>query len=552
MISLGTHQAATWGYSTRDIPSLAGAYGSSSYIGLFTKPTLAPNGNMYAILGVTALNVSGTYEAFVIMKITPGNTNTATTNYTPPTISYLIADNGFAANGSGFAKPSWGAPSAVSGNNTDNSLFRFNTGILAPNGLIYFPPVQCGSGKNKWVIFNPASDLWKVTEALRPSGLTQIGNQQISCAVLGTDNKIYVLSSFGKAFRITTSANALSDTVEDSYHAAYASTASPLGIGTIPLGWRDEAGVTYTSDTASLDGVLKAHDNDSSAASAASYRIFTTISDAIVHPSGRIYLMPGRGRGRIFYINQSAWGTIGEIVSAPGLSTASIAGYGQKTIHIKCAFLEKPRDAGHTINTLKIYLVPSIQVGIPSPNNICTDILVIDPVTQTMSALPMQYVASSTSQSTSTLSKLINLPNGMILTYNRIATSGSASHGGMILTGWDVPSTDSNGARTIPVPDKGIMQDQGVVTIATLNPSFTSVGGGTNAMWPHNGKFIGMFNPVFNPGDNQFSEIVSVKGYHPDVTNFNFSQRDRTFYGMPSDLALLGPSVYNCQFNKPK
>jgi len=551
MISLGTHQASTWGYSTRPLtPAFEGVSGSAAFVGLFTKPTLAPNGNMYAILGAAGLTISGVSQQFVILKIVPGTTNTATTNYAAPTYSYLVADNGFAANGNGFAKPSWGAIVGIPQN--DNALFRFNTGILASNGLIYFPPVQCGTDNNYWVIFDPTTDLWKVTNTLRPSTLAgNLTNLSIGGAVLGTDNRIYVYSMYGGGFRITTSTNASNDTVQNSYYTGgIASTTTPTGIATAPLSWRDEAGAVYT-DGASLLGTTKAYDNDSTSNNSNSARIFTTVSDAIVHPTGRIYLMPGLGRGRIFYINQSAYGTTGELVSAPGLSTASIAGYGQKSIGIHSAVLEKPRDANHDPATLKIFLVPAVQYVANA--NVCTDILVINPQSQTMSTLSMQYInrATAVPGGFTVLGKLINLPNGMSLTYNRLTTSASDRHGGMILSGFDVPSSDTDGLRTIPIPNKGIMQDQDVYYMAVTNPSTTGIGGGANGLWPHNGKFIGMFNPSFSLS-SFFYEIVSVKGYHPGVTNFNFSARDRMFYSIPSNLNNLGSSVYNCQFNKPK
>jgi hypothetical protein len=551
MISLGTHQASTWGYSTRPLtPTFTGpAVGSTAFVGLFTKTTLAPNGNMYAILGAAALSISGVSQQFVILKIVPGTTNTATTNYAAPSYSFLIADNGFAANGNGFAKPSWGA---IAGTNADNSAFRFNTGILASNGLIYFPPVQCGTNNNYWVIFDPTTDLWKVTNALRPSTLVgDLTNLIIGGAVLGTDNRIYVYSMYGRGFRITTSTNASNDTVQDSYYTGgIAAIATPTGNDTAPLSWRDEAGAVYT-DVASLLGTTKAYDNASTSQNSNVVRIFTTVSDAIVHPTGRIYLMPGLGRGRIFYINQSAYGTTGELVSAPGLSTASIAGYGQKSIGIYSAVLEKPRDANHDPATLKIFLIPAVQYVTNA--NVCTDILVINPQSQTMSALSMQYInrAPTDPVGFTALGKLINLPNGMSLTYNRITTSGSDRHGGMILSGSDVPASDTDGLRTIPIPNKGIMQDQDIQYLGVTNPSVTGIGGGTNGLWPHNGKFIGIFNPSFSL-NWFFYEIVSVKGYHPGVTNFNFSARDRLFYSIPSNLNNLGSTVYNCQFNKPR
>jgi len=547
MISLGTHQAATWGYSTYPHASVTTDFhGSENFIGSFTKPTLAPNGNMYSILGVTAINLSGTHQAFVIMKITPNTSNTATTNWQPSTITFITANTELAPLPNGFARPEWGAPSFVSTNTNDNSKFRFNTGILASNGLIYFPPVQCGSANNQWVILDPATDRWKVTNLLRPSGVSSISNTYIASAVLGTDNKIYVLpGKGGKAFRITTSVNAGADTVEDSYYSNYisqitATIVSPLTVDSMQ--WRDASNNLYT-DVASLDSVTKAYAEPSGQ----DYEtLFSIITDAVTHPSGRIYLIPGYGRGRIFYINQAAWGTSLELVSAPGLSTAAISGYGQKTVRGYYAFLEKQRDESHDKSTLKIYIAPrALALG-----NQSMDLLVINPVTNTMSAIDMGYSSSTGASGNHKMSKRISLPNGMTLAYNRLINPGNTRHGGMVLTGWDVPSSVSTGTRTIGVTGNGILINQNMYTIDSISPGFTGTGGGVNALWPHTGKHITFMDP--EAGNQNIVEIVSVKGYGPNITNFNFTSRDQSEYQVPSNLALLGASVFNSQFNKPR
>jgi hypothetical protein len=546
MISLGIHQAATWGYSTYPHPTISTSdiTGSNDYIGAFTKPTLAPNGNMYAILGAVSMDIGGTYKAFVIMKITPNTSNTGTANWQAATISYITADTGLAPLPNGFARPEWGAPVSISGGVSDNALFRFNTGILASNGLIYFPPVQCGSGNNYWVILDPAIDRWKVTNLLRPSGTTSITNRTIGCAVLGTDNKIYAIGGLGaKAFRITTSVNAGSDTVEDSFHTNF-STTNPMS--TTTMTWRDSANNLYT-DLASVENVTQAY-NDAFMG-AVSYAVFNRVTDAITHPSGKIFLIPMVGRGRVFYIDQSAWGTSLELVSAPGLSTADIPGYGRKTLSCYYAFIEKPRSADHNILTLKIFLVPRLPYGVNALNT-TLDAFMIDPVTNEMTPIDMNYTNNAGSQTYQSFSKRHTLPNGMSISYNRLSTSGAARQGGMMLTGWDVPSTDTDAVRTIVADEKGILQDQTLHTLATTAPGFTGVGGGMSAKWPHNGKYIAMLDPVQN--NVNIMELVSVKGYGPDITNFNFTSRDQTEYQIPTSLSQLGPSVYNSQFNKPR
>lgn len=558
MLTLAAAQASTWGYNavTHVIPNFAFSGSSVSYTntGAFTKPILAPNGKMYSIITCRSATVNGIEEPSIILEITPGNSNTATTNYSAPTINCIIADSGFQQNQSGFGKPPFPLNAPPTGG---NSSVRFHSGILAPNGLIYFPPVDNQTANNKWVVFNPTNGLWKLMNLhpTYPEGTTGVGNSAITAAVLGTDGKIYVFgygTSTAPYYRFTPSANAATDV--DSLQTGFYQN---LGISSTPLcninmQWKDSANNSYTDTipAASSTGTAKAYANTGPFAQP--YSRIKTFIDVIVHPTGRIYLIPGTanqnniagsdtGRGRIFYLNISAWGSALEMVSATGLKAPN-----DKRISAQYAFLEKPRDANHDKDTLKIYIVPSPRLG--ASTTICTEVLCIDPVTNIMTEIPFTF---STDTTVTSIGKRISLSNGLNIFYNAGTGTGNSiatdRSGGHILTGWDVPSTVGNGAITIDTTSKGILHNDGVAGFGDGTPGYSLIGGGGNAPYPHHSKFIGLPRTV-----NTISELVSVKEYGPGITNFNFVDRDKVAYAPPTDLEGLKTSLFNFNFNKPK
>jgi len=544
MLTLAAAQSSTWGYNavTHVIPNFAFSGLSSSYTntGAFTKPILAPNGKMYSILTCRSATVNNIEEPSIILEITPGNSNTATTNYSAPTINCIISEPGLAQNQSGFAKQTF--PLNASGSSGNNSV-RFHSGILAPNGLIYFPPVDNQTGNNKWVVFNPTNGLWKLMNLHPgyPEGTTGIPNSAITAAVLGTDGKIYVFG-YGTAtvpyYRFTPSANAATDatSLQTGFYLNLGLSSTPLC--SINMQWKDSAGNSYT-DTA-VNTVTKAYGNTEPAGQP--YGRIKTFIDIIVHPSGRIYFIPGvTGRGRIFYLDITAWGTATELVSAPGLVAP-----GGKNIRSHYAFLEKPRDATHDKNTLKIYIVPIPRLG--TTTTTCTEVLCIDPVTNTITEIDFTF---STDTTVTSIGKRVSLSNGLNIFYNagtgtgnNVATNRSGGH---ILTGWDVPSTVGNGAITIDITSQGILHNDSPAGFSDGTPGFSLTGGGGNAAYPHHSKFIGFPRAV-----NTISELVSVKEYGPGITNFNFVDRDKVAYAPPTDLAGLALSLFNFNFNKPK
>lgn len=572
MLTLAATQSSIWGYSYYNHPNFISAIGaSSSFIGSFTRPTLAPNGNMYSILVGGTSTINGVTNGFTILKISPGTTNTATTNFTPATVSTIYPDPTSLPDANGFSKQPWGAPAnlAAGGSTADNALVRFNTGILAPNGLIYFPPIQCGSCSNigndwinytnKWVIFNPNTDRWKLAN-LHPATLVVNGlpNGYVGSAVLGPDSKLYVFpgSSSTPIYRITTSTNASSDTIEVGYWSSLVN--SPLNNANMQ--WTSSAGTSFT-DTASVLGFQPAV---SFSIGSTPNRRVNCFSDFVPHPNGNIYIIPSRSRGRIFYIKTSAFTTNLGLVSEIGLHTSQVYSGTNKEFHGYYGIVEKQRNADHNIDTLKIYLIPRIANGTDS-NSVCTDVLCLDPVTNTLSKIDLGFLV--TGGGVTGLGKRITLSNGLSLMYNRATanitggstqSSNTTHHGCNIFTGVDVSTSVNNGAISANRDRPGIFTNFGLAAdqkisldcLTTLNPGQNSVGGGNNAAYPNHSKFITYTNPT--AGERNLVEVVSVKEYGEGITYFNFTDRDKPSIAPPANIGGLAMSLFNANFNKPK
>ena len=551
MFTLTTQQASTWGYSIIQYPAITNVTttGTITNLGVFTKLILAPNGNMYAISIHDTTTISGTGYNGAFLKVIPGITNTRTTNWSAATFSYITPD-GTANDDNGFGKQ----PIPVGNGNDVN----FNTGVLATNGLIYFPP---NTGVN-WVVFNPATEKWKITDQYRPSNVTSIAANSINCAVLGTDNKIYVLGSAStKSFRIITSTLAANDTIEDSYYSSFYGTSSPLGNTTMT--WKDPNNTSYTDTngypTTGLEAAYKI------AYGGTYLKNLNRSRDVLVHPSGKIFMIPTIGRGRIFYIDQNQWGTERELVSEPNYYIQNISGFDSTVLEGGYLILEKPRDADHNVNTLKIYVVPTCTPSNPptsgAPGNPYgnTYLLVIDPVAKTMTTQTMYYskaVGTATSYSGG-MGPKINLPNGHSVVYNNYSGTFTINRqGGVIISGKDVPSTVTTGAKFLTAVDKNIFQEDVAISkltpLSLTSPGYTGLNGSCTPSWPHNSKTI-IGGRITSGNEIQYTEIVSVKGYGPDITNFNFSERDKSNYQLtPSNLSTLGSTIYNSQYNNPK
>jgi len=532
MLTLAATQSSTWGYSVVTHGTLQHNISTATggAVGTFTKLTLAPNGKFYSIFTHISITINGTAYTNVIAEITPGTTNTGTTNWTRATFNYLTPDAGFATRPDGFAKPSW-----TNGYSTNGAAsIAFNTGLLAPNGLIYFAPLSHRMALgHQWVILNPTSGIWKKLNLYPgfptssfPDGFTAVtGRPVLAAPVLGSDGKIYVITSnLGTIYRFDPTSNALGD--EASLESVIPSP-NPLSVTTGV--WQNEAGTTFTDP-----GVTTVtYERNSNNVAASTFNI----TDAISHPNGNIYWIPGAGRGRIFYTKPSLFGTR-PFVSAPGLLH-------NKIINSYYAFLEKPRDADHDPATLKIYIVNKATANTTLVEQ---EVLCLNPVTHTLSVVTLgMATASATNGGITNLGKNVTLANGMHISKNY---NGATQPGRTILTGWDVPSSVTDGVRKISLNSPDAFSNQAFSTILSeTSPGQSHIGGGVNTPYPHHSKFIA----TFGSGDivsNLFSEIVSVKQYGPGITNFNFTSRDIPFYSVPS-TGLAG-SIFNANFNKPR
>ena len=542
MFLLSTIQASTWGYSTAIYPTTITAQStSSSIVGAFTKPTIVSGGNTYSIMSNANVTIGGISRQNAIMKIAPGTTNTATTNWSGATTTYIFPDALYPVDPiTGFGRQPWTQGQA-------NAEVNFNTGVLASNGLIYWPP----HGGGVFIIFNPVDETWK-TAATYPTSVPSFGAGGVSSLVLGTDNKIYVFpaTSGGRPYRITTSANAMSDVAEFGFTTALSSV---LGVTspTLPQTWKDSAGTSYSDTTAALNGVIAGHSRPGSTQSAN----ISYIIDVIVHPLGRIYLLPVGGRGRIFYIDINNWGTDRELVSAPGLITTQALGV-QKGLNLYYAFLEKPRDASHDINTLKIYLVSMLTSSSSSTINDVknSELLYIDPVTNTMGKIDMNYLSAVVLSNNYPMSKRISLANGATQAWNKGNAAGVTTNtGGYMITGADVPSSKADGVIKIAKDKRGIIYGQDERQFISFGPGQSFTGGGVNAIYPHHSKFISI--PTSLLTSPFLSELVSVKEYGPGITYFNYDpDLDKSMYEPPTlaNISTLGSTLFNCMFNKPK
>lgn len=542
MIALGTTQASVWGYSTAIYPTtITGQSNSSTIVGAFTKPTIVSDGNAYSIMSNANVTIGGIVRQNVIMKITPGNTNTATTNWSQATTTYIFPDAVYPVDPvTGFGRQSW----TQSQNNAD---VNFNTGVLASNGLIYWPP----HGGGLFIIFNPVDETWK-TAAIYPTVVSILSAGAATSLVLGTDNKIYVFPAVSGArpYRITTSPNAMSDIAEFGFITALSSV---LGVTTptLPQSWKDSAGNVYSDTTASLNGVIAGHSRPGSTESAT----LSYIVDLIVHPLGRIYLLPIGGRGRIFYIDIANWNNDRALVSASGLITTQALGV-QKGLNLYYAFLEKPRDADHDINTLKIYLVSMLS----SSNNATindirnSELLYIDPLTNNMGVINMNYLTAVVASNNYPMAKRISLANGATQSWNKGPSAGTITNtGGYMITGADVPGSKADGVIKIAKDKQGIIYGQSEQQFIAFGPGQSFTGGGVNAIYPNHSKFISI--PTSNVTTPFLSEIVSIKEYGPGITYFNYdSDLDKGMYEPPAlaNISTLGTTLFNSMFNKPK
>jgi hypothetical protein len=183
-----------------------------------------------------------------------------------------------------------------------------------------------------------------------------------------------------------------------------------------------------------------------------------------------------------------------------------------------------------------------------------SELLYINPVTNIMGVINMNYLASVVPSNNYPMSKRMSLVNGATQAWNKGVTPNNITNtGGYIITGADVPGSKTDGVIKIAKDKPGIIHGQNEQQFIAFGPGQSFTGGGVNAIYPHHSKFIGVpTSAVITPF---VSEIVSIKEYGPGITHFNYDPDfDKGMYEPPTlaNISTLGTTLFNCMFNKPK
>ena len=557
MLTLAAAQSAIWGYDSKLSYDATGfTYtGSTSYIGTWTTPTLAPNGKLYSILSCASTTATGSTNSYVIAIITPNNANHTSTNWSAVTVQYITADG--SAN-----RPYWDAPASPLNSTTNNALIRFSQkGILAANGKIYFMPFKSDISVGaypKWVVLTPGDATTTTWETVSFTNTSYVPGALGGC-VAGKDGYLYVVPNTDNAtstatacpfFRIhpkNVTINGVTATVDTAYIGYWTGVSGRRLFADYlnTLNWRNSAG-TVTADTAT-GAITKSYDVDANNG---------TFADIVAHPNGNIYLLPkDNGRGRIFYIKPSQFGNPQEICSETGLHINQLAGGAGTGLYLTChsGFLSSKQGLPLENNqSLKLYIIPNIKTSGNPATVITTNftkLLVLNAVSNTLTAIDYTPQNSGASNGASVnLMTGFPMSNGTILLSN--IGSGTSKSLDQLVTGKDaagsykfVIATNANGI--IAGTSTQLNADFGTGNAAGNRRDVSSYHVGVNLS-----KSLVITNLL------KITELLPVKGYHPDVTYFDSYLSEPTdlnsMYKIPNDSTTISGSLYNLQKNKLK
>ncbi len=557
MISLATHQSAIWGYDSKlSYNATSFTYtGSTSYIGTWTTPTLAPNGKLYSILSCASTTATGATNSYVIAIITPNNTNHTSTNWSAVTVEYVTADGS-------ASRPYWDAPFSPLNNVNNNALIRFSQkGIVAANGKIYFMPFRSDISVGaypKWVVLTPGDTTTTTWETVSFTNTSYIPGALGGC-VAGKDGYLYVVPNKDDAtttatahpfFRIhpkNVTINGVTAAVDTAYIGYWTGVSGRRLFADYlnTLTWRNSAGVTSTD--LATGTVSKSYDTDANNG---------TFADIIVHANGNIYLLPkDNGRGRIFYIKTSNFGTAQEICSETGLHINQLAGGAGTGLYLSChsGFLSSKQGLPLENNqSLKLYIIPNVKTsGNPATvvTTNLTKLLVLNAVSNTLTTI--DYSPQNTgSASGSSVNLMTGFPmaNGTILLNN--IGSGTSKSLDQLITGKDVAGSyklvlGSNTTGIIAGSQTFIVNEFGIGNAAGNRRDVSSYHVGDKLS-----KTLVITNLL------KITELLPVKGYHPDVTYFDSYLSEPTdansMYDFPTNITTTPLSLYNSQKNKLK
>jgi hypothetical protein len=563
MFGLGSFQQSKWGWDFYKYPGL---YGVTNYIpstvGHFTSPTLAPNGISYLLPTFNFLS-DNTTQFNEVIALKPGKSNNNTSKWEVSTIHRIPSDTG-------GKHPNLPNPLEI----TASSQKRFfGRGVLAPNGEIYF----MGFRAKGIVALKPQSDpsldpaagnntVWRVTD-FSTATINNGTNVGFCGGVLHSDGHIYMIPNpIGTVTNIsvnptqaqqvvrikprTTSINSSSlDIYEKSYYDG-TTLAKSFNSATGPyLTPRDSSNNTITaSDTTQvLDTNWDSY----------------SIVDAVSHPNGKIYMFGGISR-YVFILDPNNWSQQNCVYTDYDLriptDLTSLSDYGIDGVKkglFMGASLEK-LTPGQDPSTLKIILhFEGIVNTTTTPvTNKYMRTLILDPVTNTITAAGDWYKAASTNSFSFQTSFPIKLPNGF--TYNFAGFPGSVGVGAQYTysgnTAGEItvkgPLTTTVGSEIIYNDDLTPLKTKGgfmnYIKSSLVSSSYFNNGANVVNQGEALGKSI--FGSLEGGG-----ELVSVKGYHPGIKYFDYdTTTDDTVYKIPNNISSdLKTSLWNSYFNKP-
>lgn len=564
MFGFASFQASKWGW---DFYKYQGLYGVTNFmtssVGHFTSPTLAPNGISYLLPTFNFLATPSTTQFNEVIAIKPGKSNNNTNKWQASTIHRIPSDTG-------GKHPN--LPNALE---TQPSLQKrfFGRGVLAPNGEIYFIGFRAKGIVALKPQDNPTLDpaagnntAWRVTD-FSTATINNGTNVGFCGGVLHSDGHIYMIPNpIGSVTNITqtptqaqqvvrikprlTSINSgTTDAYEKSYYDGTTlarSFNSPTGPYLTP---KDISNTNITaSDTAQvLDTDWESY----------------SIVDAVSHPNGKIYMFGGISR-YIFILDPNNWNqqncvyTDYNLRIPTDLTSSSEYGIdGSRKGLFMGASLEK-LNPGQDPATLKIILhfegVQNATTTTVTNNYMRT--LILDPVTNTITAAGDWYKAQSTNAYAFQTTFPIKLPNGF--TYNFAAFPGFTGVGAQYTYSGNTPGEITvKGPLTTTVGSQ-VVYNEDLTPLKTKGGFRAFIFGPTvNAPYFRNGANVVNQGDAF--GKSIFGslegggELVSVKGYYPGIKYFDYNPTtDDTVYKMPNNIATdLKTSLWNSYFNKP-
>jgi hypothetical protein len=564
MFAAGSIKSSKWGWDFKGYAVKYGANYNGGTVGPWGLLTLAPNGFYYALPRVW-LKADGS-AANEVLCFKPGRSNNRTGKWEPAQI-FLIP-------GSGGKRPPLPSsyPSALA-----SAQNRFpSKGVLAHNyiendfnGCIYF----FGWGERSYVRLRPQLDPdadpmtateWDViaynstSPQINPSTGSQ-AETTYSGGILGRDGHIYVIpspysaqnaSSKQRVVRIkprNTSINTGNvDIIELGYSNGTTGFFNSTGAVKPYLGV-DSSGVTLSTPSDMSFGYSTSPGG--------------SISNALVHPNGKIYLFGGASK-RLYILDPTKWGTSSEIYTSNTLYFPNILtsnpdyGWFGSSFYATLEKLNPEQDP----ETLKIYFgyggkfASNTNSG---DDKLYTATIEFDPVTETFTSelydavtneglAMMPSTTGTATQSNSTA--FINMPNGHI--FQSQQSYGSAADGSRNLFGKLLYKAYDGLYKYIGPQKRNILNY--TTENKVLFDTYSAISGseGFSSATPGIKSSLGktIYSSIYGA-----CEITSVKGFYPGIKNFDYTpDTDADIYDIPSDISNLPTSLWNAYFNKPR